>query len=133
MAQYAGDVSSELVQEIMHLKAIHTSNLREKPLNPIQLLNALAETSLMVIFPNCCVTLRIYCTLPVTVAEAERSFSVLKRIKNYLRSTMCQMRLTSLGTLAVESELAKQLDFNEIIETFANKKARKAAVGTPFT
>ena len=44
---------------------------------------------------------------------------------------MCQMRLTSLGTLAVESELAKQLDFNEIIETFANKKARKVAVGTP--
>ena len=28
-----------------------------------------------------------------------------------------------LGTLAVESELAKQLDFNEIIETFANKKS----------
>ena len=129
VAQYAGDVSSELVQEIMHLNAIHTSNLGEKPFNPIQLLNALAETSLMVIFPNCCVALR---TLPVTVAEAERSFSVLKRIKNYLRSTMCQMRLTSLGTLAVESELAKQLDFNEIIETFANKKARKAAVGTPF-
>ena len=49
----------------MHLKAIHTSNLGEKPLNPIQLLNALAETSLMVIFPNCCVALRIYCTLPV--------------------------------------------------------------------
>ena len=67
MAQYAGDVSSELVQEIMHLKAIHTSNLGEKPLNPIhcQLLNALAETLLMVIFPNCCVALRIYCTLPV--------------------------------------------------------------------
>ena len=62
---------------------------------------------------------------PVTVAE---SFSVLKRIKNYLRSTMCQM----LGTLAVETELAKQLEFNEIIETFANKKARKAAVGTPY-
>ena len=101
VAQHAGDVSSDLVQEIMHLKAIHTSNLGEKPLNSIQLLNALAETSLMVIFPNCCVALRIYCALPVTVAEAERCFSVLKRIKNYLRSTMCQMRLTSLGTLAV--------------------------------
>ena len=34
--------------------------------------------------------------------------------------------------MAVESELAKQLDFNEILETFANKKARKAAVCTPF-
>ena len=92
VAQHAGDVSSELVQEIMHLKAIHTSNLGEKPLNPNQLLNALAETSLMFILPNCCVALRI--SLPVTVAEAERSFSVLKGIKNYLRSTMCQMRLT---------------------------------------
>ena len=39
VAQHAGDVSSELVQEIMHLKAIHTSNLGYKPLNPIQLLN----------------------------------------------------------------------------------------------
>ena len=29
VAQHAGDVSSELVQEIMHLKAIHTSNLGE--------------------------------------------------------------------------------------------------------
>ena len=30
VAQYAVDVSSDLVQEIMHLKAIHTSNLGEK-------------------------------------------------------------------------------------------------------
>ena len=132
VSQYAGDVSSELVQEILHLKAIHTSNLGEKPLNPIYLLNKLAETSLMGLFPNCCVALRIYCTLPVTVAQAERSFSVLIRIKNYLRSTMCQMRLTSLGTLAVESELAKQVNYDVLIESFANKKARKAAVGTAF-
>ena len=43
--------------------------------------------------------------------EAERSFSILKRIKNYSRSTMCQMRLTSLGKFAVESELAKHYRF----------------------
>ena len=85
----------------------------------------------MVIFPNCCVALRIYCTLPVTVAEAERSFSVLKKIKSYLRSIMCQMRLTSLGTLAVASELAKQLDFNEIIEKFANKKRARLLSALP--
>ena len=62
VSQYAGDVSSELVQEILHLKAIHTFNLGEKPLNPIYLLNKLAETSLMGLFPNFCVALRIYCT-----------------------------------------------------------------------
>ena len=37
---------------------------------------------------------------------------------------MFQMRLTSLGTLAVESELAKQLDFNEIIPSQTKKRAR---------
>ena len=132
VSQYAGEVSSELVQEILHLKATHTSNLGEKPLNPIYLLNKLAETSLMGLFPNCCVALRIYCTLPVTVAQAEWSFSILKRIMNYLRSTMCQMRLTSLGTLAVDSELAKQVNYDVLIESFANKKVRKAAVGTAF-
>ena len=36
--QYSIGVSSDLVQEILHLKAIHTSNLGEKPLNPICLL-----------------------------------------------------------------------------------------------
>ena len=58
--QDAVDVPSELVQERLHLKAIHASNLGEKHLNPIYLL---AETSLMGLFPNCCVALRIYCTL----------------------------------------------------------------------
>ena len=85
----------------------------------------------MGLFPNCCVALRTYCTLPVTVAQAERSFSVLKRIKNYLRSTMCPMQLTSLGTLAVESELAKQANFDVIIEYFANKKVCKALLVLP--
>ena len=49
--------------------------------------------------------LRIFCTLPVTVAQAERSFSTLARVKNVVRSTMCQERLTSLGMLAVQGRL----------------------------
>lgn len=39
---------------------------------------------------------------------------------------MAQDRLLSLGTLAMEPILARQLDYNSIIDTFANKKARKA-------
>ncbi|XP_046686683.1 zinc finger MYM-type protein 1-like [Homalodisca vitripennis] len=36
-------------------------------------------------------------SVPVTVAKAERSFSKLKLIKNYLRSSMSQQRLTDLA------------------------------------
>ena len=41
-------------------------------------------------FPNLCIALRILLTMPVTVASAERSFSKLKLIKTYLRTSMSQ-------------------------------------------
>ena len=51
--------------------------------------------------PNIAIALRILLTLPITVASGERSFSKLKIIKNYLRSTMTQERLSGLATLAI--------------------------------
>ena len=43
-------------------------------------------------YPNISVAYRILLTVSVTVASAERSFSKLKLLKNYLRSTMSQER-----------------------------------------
>jgi hypothetical protein len=39
--------------------------------------------------------LKIYFTFPVTTSTAERSFSSLRRLKTFLRSTMTQSRLTT--------------------------------------
>jgi 20S proteasome alpha/beta subunit len=47
----------------------------------------------------------ILLTIPDTVASAERSFSKLKLVKNYLRSTMSQDRLVDLARLSIESEI----------------------------
>lgn len=63
----------------------------------------------------------------VTVAGGERAFSKLKLVKNYLRSTIGQDRLNSLAILSIESQLAKQLDFTDLISDFANKKTRQWA------
>ncbi|KAL7372369.1 hypothetical protein ABVT39_015108 [Epinephelus coioides] len=60
-------------------------------------------------------------------AGGERAFSKLKLVKNYLRSTMGQDRLNSLVILSIESQLAKQLDFTDLISDFANKKTRQWA------
>ena len=105
---------------------IHPANLGENALQPLELLNKLHTLKLEALFPNIVVLLRIFCTLPVTVAQAERSFSTLSRVKNVMRSTMCQNRLTSLGTLAVEARLARKVNFETIIEMFAKAKSRKA-------
>ncbi|KAK0140222.1 hypothetical protein N1851_022876 [Merluccius polli] len=55
---------------------------------------------LLEIYPNFWTALRIALTLPVTVAQAERSFTKLKLIKAYLRSTMSQERLTGLAVIS---------------------------------
>lgn len=49
-------------------------------------------------------TSRLLLTIPVTIANYERSFSKLKFIKMYLRSTMTNQRLNSLAILSVENE-----------------------------
>jgi len=126
--RYSVDVTDDLVGELEHLKAIHAANLGDVALSPLDLLNSLHTLKLDVVFPNIIVILRIFCTLPVTVAQAERSFSTLARVKNALRSTMCQGRLNSLGILAVEARLARTVDFHGIIELFASGKARRVSL-----
>ena len=70
----------------------------------------------------------MFCTLPVTVASAERSFSKLKLVKNFLRSTMGQERLSDLAMLSIEAEIARCVEFQDIINDFATKKHRKLFV-----
>ena len=50
-------------------------------------------------FPNIRTLLIIAVTIPVTTATPERTFSTLKLLKSYLRTTMGQDRLTGLALL----------------------------------
>ena len=58
-------------------------------------------------------------------ASGERSFSVLKRVKNYLRNTMGEERLNNLAILYIEQEILNRIDTAKIIEDFARNKARR--------
>ena len=49
--------------------------------------------------------------MPVTVAAYEQSFSALK---TYLRSIMCQERVTGLAMISI--------NYSDIIDTFSSKK-----------
>ena len=70
---------------------------------------------------NMCI---LFMTLPVSVATADRSFSKLKIIKTYLKSTIAQERLDSLVTLSIENEEAQSLDTNKLIDMFGELKSR---------
>ncbi|XP_060866247.1 uncharacterized protein LOC132941980 [Metopolophium dirhodum] len=68
---------------------------------------------------------RIMLTIPVSTASAERSFSKLKIIKNYLRNTMTQERLSALAVLSIETKIANNLNYEDILKTFSEAKSRK--------
>jgi len=89
---------------------------------PINVLNYLKRLDS---FPNAYIAYRILLTIPITVASAKRSFSKLKLIKSYLRSTMSQERLSGLAILSIEKEMLEELKYKNLISNFASQKARK--------
>lgn len=110
----------ELAQEINNLPDLPSNDM-----TALELLAYISKKQLKELYPNLWIALRIACTLPVTVASAERSFSKLKLIKNYLRSSMGQDRLSGLAIISINQEIGKQLSYDDIIDDFASKKARR--------
>ena len=74
---------------------------------------------------NLSIFYKIYMTLPVSSATAERCFSRLKLIKNYLRSTMTNERQSALALISIERDLAENVDFESTINRFASMKSRR--------
>ena len=68
---------------------------------------------------------QIACTIPVTTAETERSFSCMKRIKTYLRSTMGDDRLGDLATLSINRERTAKIEMDEIVDIFDRSGNRR--------
>ncbi|KAJ8717776.1 hypothetical protein PYW07_005706 [Mythimna separata] len=111
-----------LCDELISLKSFLPD---QKVVTPVFVLNFIKDRNLKELYPNVWIALRILLTIPVTVASGERSFSKLKLIKTYLRSTISQSRLTNLATLSIENEIAGNIDFDNLIKEFADRKARK--------
>ena len=93
----------------------------------IPLLKYMLKNNMQNVFCEVIKLLRIVCTMPMTSAEAERCFSTLKRIKDFLRNIMQEERLTALAMLSSKKYMINRMkDFNErVIETFVSQKERR--------
>ena len=76
---------------------------------------------LNIAFPALIKVLQIALTIVVTTAECKRSFSSLKRTKNYLRSSMSEQRLIDLAVLSIGQKLSKELSLDEVVNKFASE------------
>ncbi|XP_039475230.1 uncharacterized protein LOC120442587 [Oreochromis aureus] len=111
---------TELATEMQNFPPLPSKNMTN-----MELLTFLHEKKLAEIYPNMWVALRIFATLPVTVAAPERSFSKLKLIKTYLRSTMMQERLSGLSIISINHVVSNQLSYDDVVDDFAARKTRR--------
>ena len=109
------DFEDELLKFLLLCKE---ENVQE----PHKMLSFIRNNKLLSTFPNIEIALRIFMTMPSTNASAERSFSALKRVKSYNRSTMSLESTSALAILATESEITCEIDFETVIGKFADAK-----------
>lgn len=79
-------------------------------------------------FPAVAKAVEVALALPVTTCTVERSFSTMRRVKTWLRSTMTNDRLDGLCMMSVHRERVKKHknDFiTQFIAQFAQKNPRR--------
>ena len=79
--------------------------------------------------PNITRLVTILLVVGVSGASAERSFSVLRRLKTWLRSTMTQARMTQLSILAIEREKSGETECLKIARAFISNERRERKFG----
>lgn len=110
-------------QQLITETTLAKASLQGKEMEDVS--DALLELiPLKVAFPNLIQLLQIALTISVSTAKCDRTFSTLKRIKSYLRTTMSEERLNNMAILSIEHDLGKAIDTKEIISQFSQANRR---------
>ena len=83
-------------------------------------------------FPAVEMLLKILLTSPASLCEAERSFSTLRRLKTWLRSTMTQTRLNHVAVCHVYRDILMKLCCQDIAREFVRGSDARCRVFGKF-
>ena len=76
--------------------------------------------------------MQLVLVMPATNVTPERSFSALRRVKSYLRSTMGQERLNYLMILHVLSDKTDKLDLKSILNDFVQDSVHRSNIFSKY-
>ena len=83
-------------------------------------------------FRQVCFIARLILVMPATNAASERTFSTMRRIKSYLRSTMGQARLNHLMVLSIYKEMLDGIDLHTTANNFVQGSEHRLCVFGKF-
>ncbi|KAF3859972.1 hypothetical protein F7725_000227 [Dissostichus mawsoni] len=131
---YTGDVDMErLSTQLSLFPAVlqaHNSSAAERPIIQVTKVATIADMlaaqgrGTQSLFSEVDKLLRLYLTVPMSNATAERSLSSVRRLKTFLRSTMSERRLNPLLFLHIHKDLTDGLDLKKVLRSFCFAKSR---------
>jgi len=71
------------------------------------------------VFPNLYKLLQVAITIPISSATCERSFSAMRKVKTWLRTSMLQEKFNNSSILYIEKDI--NISIEKVIDIFANK------------
>ena len=98
--------------------------IRGEPADGSESLQDCIKKATKSLFPSVAQLLRLFGTLAVSNASAERTFSKLRLMKTYLRSTMGQERLSGLALMSVHRNEIR-VDPEEVMDLFQKTGNRR--------
>ena len=122
---YEGDINESLAKVQIPLLPVIASNLgydkeKFKVTDLIKLLQSF-DQSQRTLLSEVVKIAKLLLVMPSTNAISERSFSALKRVKTYLRSTTTNLRLNNLMVLHIHTDSVDKMDLTQIGDEFIDK------------
>lgn len=131
---YKGDLDrTTLVTQLDSLRTLVESRYADLNSVTVQTIINLFQdmkSTTLTMFSDIVTIVKLILVMPATNATSERSFSALRRLKTYLRSTMSQYRLNHLMTVHVHREETDNMDLVAVANEFVgNKEGRLTTFG----
>ena len=92
-----------------------------------EIIHTVCKNELLEMVPEFVKVATILAVIPATLCSAERSFSRLRRLKTYLRSTIGEKRLCSIALINIERGYANRVineHMEKMIDIFGKRKGR---------
>ncbi len=122
-----------------HLELLSQHFFKEHEVNGVVVVSSIlrysssSTPSQLELMSEVCKLVKLLYVMPATNAESERSFSTVRRIKSYLRSTMSQQRLNHLMLLNIHKSFTDKLNLVDVANDFiAGNEHRKNVFGIEF-
>lgn len=116
------DISFQLLGEYYIWKEKWIREYQENPSVISKLAIGVLQNCDEDVFPLINKILKLLITLPISNSSSERTFSSLRRLKTWLRSTMCETCLAGLALLNIHRDI--DVDIDKVIQRFYKSKRK---------